>query len=157
MTNVGAWFGEHETTGRQRVPFLDPSLQCADLTGGKGTGAFLTKSREEFLGRPIWFGLEPGHHSRPRGLKWILPRAPVPRRLGSFAMRGANLAFSPCVRQTVQKAIEIRIAMREHVDAFTRGEPGEVMLDRSNFIEEPQRVQRSEKGPQAIFHRFCNG
>src|SRR5947209_2898748 len=69
--NVGEWFGEHETTGRQRAPFFDASLQCADLTGGEGTGAFLTKSPEEFLGRPIGFGLEPGHHSRPRGLKWI--------------------------------------------------------------------------------------
>ena len=87
------------------------------------------------------------------GLKGIRARAPVARRLGSFAMRGADLAVSPRVRQTLQKAIEIRIAMREHVDALARGEPGEMMLNRSNFIEEPQRIQRAEDGAQPILHR----
>ena len=140
MTNVGEWFGEHETTGRQRAPFLDPSLQCADLTGGEGTGAFLTKSREEFLGRPIGFGLEPGHDARPLDGKGILSRAPVAWRLGSFAMRGAHLAGSPRVRQTVEKALEIRVTMREYVDRFTRGEAGQMMLHRSNLIEEPQWI-----------------
>jgi hypothetical protein len=52
-------------------------------------------------------------------------------------MRGTNLALSPRVRQTIEKALEIRIAMRQHVDAFTGGKPREVMLDRSNFIEHP--------------------
>jgi hypothetical protein len=57
------------------------------------------------------------------------------------------------VRQTVEKALEIRIAMRRHVDAFTDDQPHEVMLDRWNFIEEPQRIQRAKNGAQPIFHR----
>jgi hypothetical protein len=72
-------------------------------------------------------------------------------------MRGANLAISPGVRQTFHEAIEIRMAVREHVDAFTRGQAGEMMLDRSNFIEETQGVEGTEDGSQSIFHRFSDG
>ena len=72
-------------------------------------------------------------------------------------MRGADLAVSPGVRQTFHEAIEIRMAVREHVDAFARGQAGEMMLDRSNFIEEPQGVERTEDGSQSIFHRFGDG
>ena len=49
------------------------------------------------------------------------------------------------------------MAMREHVDAFARGQSGEMMLDRSNFIEETQGVERTEHGSQSIFHRFGDG
>ncbi|MEO8564711.1 MAG: hypothetical protein ABI601_21750 [bacterium] len=34
------------------------------------------------------------------------------------------------MRQTVEKAIEIRVAMRKHLDGFAGGEPGQVMLNR---------------------------
>src|SRR5437867_2655827 len=72
-------------------------------------------------------------------------------------MRGANLAVSPGMRQTFHEAIEIRIAVREHVDAFAGGQSGEMMLDRSNFVEETQGVQRPEYGSQPIFHPFGDG
>jgi hypothetical protein len=55
-------------------------------------------------------------------------------------MRGADLAVSPGVRQTFHEAIEIRMAVREHVDAFARGQSGEMMLDRSNFIDLKERL-----------------
>ena len=72
-------------------------------------------------------------------------------------MRGANLAVSPGVRQTFHEAIEIRMAVREHVDALARGQAGEMMLDRSNFIEETQRVEGPKYGSQSIFRRFGDG
>jgi len=72
-------------------------------------------------------------------------------------MRGADVAVSPGVRQTFHEAIEIRMAVREHVDAFARGQSGEMMLDRSNFIEETQRIEGPEYGSQSIFHRFGDG
>src|SRR5438034_8022626 len=72
-------------------------------------------------------------------------------------MCGADLAVSPGVRQTFHEAIEIRMAVREHVDAFACGQSGEMMLDRSNFIEETQWVERGEHGSQAVFHRFGDG
>ncbi len=115
------------------------------------------ESRKEFFGRLIGFRNKPRHHARPRCLEGILARAPVSRRLGSCAMRGADLAVSPGMCQTLQKKIEIGIAVREHVDPFAGGEPGEVVLDRSDFIEEPQRVERPEHGPQAVFHRLGDG
>ena len=34
--------------------------------------------------------------------------------------------------------------MRQYVNAFARGESGEMMLDRSNFIEQPQWVESAE-------------
>jgi hypothetical protein len=116
-------------------------------------GLLSTQSSEEILGRAIGFGLEPGHHAWPLGGKGIRSRAPVARRSrqpGAFAMRRADLARSPRVRQAIEKALEIRIAMREHMDGFTGGEAGEVMLHRSNFIEEPQGIQRTEDGAQPI-------
>jgi hypothetical protein len=72
-------------------------------------------------------------------------------------MGGADFSFSPRMRQALQKAIEIRIPVRQHVDAFARGESGEMMLNGSNFIEQTQWIQRAEDGPQAIFHRFRYG
>ena len=72
-------------------------------------------------------------------------------------MCGADFAVSPGVRQTFHEAIEIRMAVREHVDAFTRGQVGEMMLNRSNFIEETQGVEGTEYGSQSIFHRFGDG
>src|SRR5262249_36147020 len=86
--NVIEWLCKHETTSSQRAPFLDSSLQCSDLTGGGGTKALLTKSGKDLFGRPIGFRLGPTHPYRPRGFKGILPRAPVPRRLGSFRCVG---------------------------------------------------------------------
>jgi len=154
MTKFGRWFRKHESPSGDAAPFRDSSLQRPQLTDGEITGALTTESREQVLGGSIGFGLEPGHHARPGGFEGILTRAPVSRRFGSFAMRGADLTVSPRVRQTLQKAIKIRISVREHVDAFARGERGEMMLNGSNFIEQPQRIQRSEDGPQSFLHRF---
>ena len=137
MTKFGQWFRKHQSTGREPAPFLDSSLQRPYLTAGELTWALTPESLEEFLGRLIGFGLQPRHHARPRPFERICASAPVPRRLGSGAMRGADLAVSPGVRQTLQKTLEIGIAVREHVDVVARGEAGEMMLNRSNFIEEP--------------------
>src|SRR3954466_14125777 len=134
MTKVGQRFGEHQTTSGQGAPFLHASLQGSDLTVDEGPRLLSTQSGEEVFGRAIGFGLEPGHHGRPLGGKGIRSRPPVARWPGAVAMRWAHLARSPRVRQTVEESLEIRIAMREHVDAFTGGEPGEMMLDGSNFI-----------------------
>jgi hypothetical protein len=116
------------------------------LTDGEVTGALTTESLEEFFRRPVGFGFEPGYHARPRRLEGVGASTPVLWRLGSRAMCGPDLAVFPRVRQTFQKAIEICIAVRKHVHAVAGGEPGEVMLDRSNFIEEPQGVQCPEDG-----------
>jgi hypothetical protein len=67
--------------------------------------------------------------------------ASAARRLRSRAMRGLDLAVFPGVRQTFHEAIEIRMAVREHVDAVARGQAREMMLDGSNFIEETQGVE----------------
>jgi hypothetical protein len=154
MTKCGKWFRKHESPSGEAAPFRDSSLQRSHLTDGEVIGALTTEALEEFFGRSIGFGLKPGHHERPRRLERILASAPVPRRLGSCAMRGANFAVSPGVRQTLQKAIEIRIAVREHVDAFACCESGEMMLDCSNFIEKSQGVERAEYRSQPILHRF---
>ena len=156
MTKIGEWFREHETTSRQRAPFFHASLQGADLAVDERARLLSTQACEEFFGGAMGFGLEPSHNPRPLDGKGIRSRAPVARWLGSFAMRGAHLARSPRVRQTVEKTLEIRIAMRKHVDGFTGGEPGEVMLNRANFIEEPQRIQGAEDGAQPIFHRVSD-
>jgi hypothetical protein len=57
--------------------FPDSSLQCSELTGGEGTRVLLTKSREELFGCPIRFGLDPGHHMRPRGLIFAAEGPPI--------------------------------------------------------------------------------
>ena len=143
--------------GRNTQPLHDSSLQRSQLTGGEITGALATESLEEFFGCPIGFGLEPGHHARPRRLEGILARPPVSRWLGSGTVGGADLPVSPRIRQTLQEAIEISIPVRQRVDAFARGESGEMMLNGSNFIEQTQWIQRSEDGPQSIFHRIRDG
>jgi hypothetical protein len=68
-------------------------------------------------------------------------------------MRGPDFAVSPGMRQASHKEIEVRIAVRQRVDAFAGGESGKMMLDRSNFIEQPQRVERAEDRSQAVLHR----
>jgi len=54
------------------------------------------------------------------------------------------------VRQTLQEGLEIRIPMRKHVDVLASGERSEMVLNGSNLIEQPQRIQRPEDGPQSI-------
>ena len=146
MTTFGKGFRKHQAPSRETALFPDSSLQRSDLTDGEVTGALTTESFEEFFRRPVGFGFEPGDHARPGRLEGIGARAPVPWGLGSRAMRGPDLTVSPRVCQTFQKAIEIGIAVRQHMHAFAGGEPGEVMLDGPNFIEEPQRVQCPEDG-----------
>ena len=116
----------------------------------------MSQPLEQFLGRSIGLTLQPRHNPRPGDLEGIRARSPVPRRLRPCAVRRADLAVSLGVRETLEEAIEIGITVWKHVDAFARCEPGEVMLDRSNLIEEPEWIERDEYGSQPIFHRFCD-
>ena len=130
LTTFNKGLRKHEPTSGEPAPFFDSSLQRAYLTDGEVGRGLRTESLEELLGRLIGFGLEPGHDTWPRRLEGIAASAPVARRLGSGTMRGSHLAVSPGVRQTFHEAIEIRIATREHVDAFAGGQSGKMVLDR---------------------------
>ena len=157
LIQVGQGFRKHEAPSGEAAPFHDSSLQRPQLTDGEFTGALTAESRKQFLGGATWFGLEPGHHARPRGLERIFARAPVSRRFGSFAMGRADLTVSPRVRQTLQECLEIRIPVRKHVDVLAGSERREVVLNGSNLIEQAQRIQSPEDRPQSIFHRFRDG
>ena len=128
---IGEWLRKHESTRGQPAPFLGRVAAVCVLARRRNHRGVQSRSRAKSS-----FAVRSGsdsshaHHARPHGLEGILPRAPVPRRLWAGAMGRTDLAVSPRVRQTLQKAIEIRIAMREHVhDA------------------RPRRVRRGGAGP----------
>ena len=114
----------------------------------------ISQALEEFLGRSIGLTLQPRDNQRPRDLERILARSPVARRLRPSTVRRADLAVSPGVPETLEEAIEIGIAVWKHVDAVTCCQACEVMLYRSNLIEESEWIERDEYGSQPILHRF---
>lgn len=65
-------------------------------------------------------------------------------------MRGPDLAVPPRMRQTLQKAIEVRIAVRQHVDVLAGREGGEMLLHGANLVEEAQRIERAEDRAQGV-------
>ena len=67
-------------------------------------------------------------------------------------MRWAHLALPPGVRQTLEKLFEIRIAIWQRVDRLTRCQSGEVVLDRPNLIEEPERIEGATQRPESILY-----
>src|SRR6266545_6579336 len=44
--------------------------------------------------------------------------------------------------------------MWEHMHDFAGREPGEVVLDGANLVEEPERIERGEHGSKPILHRL---
>ena len=114
----------------------------------------IAQAVEEFLGRAIGLTLQPRDNQRPRDLEGILARSPVARRLRPGTVRRADLAVSPGVPETLEEAIEIGIAVWQHVDTVACCQASEVMLYRSNLIEESEGIERDEYRSQPIFHRF---
>ena len=112
MPKVGERFGEYQTTSGQRAPFLHVSLQSADLTVDERSRLLSTQSREEFFGRGIGFRLSQvttRGHSTAKGF------GRVRQWRGGLGPLRCVWRTSPArhVRQTVEKALEIRIAMRK--------------------------------------------
>lgn len=118
--------------------------------------SLLPQALEQLLGRSIRFTLQPHHHLRPGSLERIRTRSPMARRLRPCAMRRAHLTLPPGVRETLQKAIEIGVAMWKQVNAFARGQCSKVVLDRPNLIEESERIECGENRSQPVFHRICD-
>lgn len=62
----------------------------------------------------------------------------------------------PGLGEALQEAIEIRIAMRQNVDRFARGQAGEVMLYGSDLVEPSKWVERGQNGAEPVLHRLVD-
>jgi hypothetical protein len=111
---------------------------------------------EEFPCCPIVLRLEPRHHARPHRFEGVTTGAPMPGRFGALAMGWSRLAVSPRGSEASEEAIEISIAVREDMQTFAREEPGQVMLDRSDLVEQSKRVERDQHRTQSFFHRITD-
>ena len=72
------------------------------------------------------------------GFERIFACSPVSWRLRGtgWSVGRPDLALSPGYREVFEKAIQIGIAMWQSRDTVPRGEAGEMVLNRSYFIEE---------------------
>jgi hypothetical protein len=139
------------------APLLDPALKRAELAVRERTGEFTLKASEEFLADAIGFGLEPRTHAGPGARERIFAGAPITRGSGRKAMRGADLAVLPRRGQTSEKAIEASFGAWRQVGDLAGGQGRQVVLHRSDLLQEPSRVKLDGHGSQPIFHFVSNG
>ena len=71
-------------------------------------------------------------------------------------MRGAHFAVVPRRREALEELIELTVAMRSRVGHRTCGKTSELMLDRPDLIEEPERVERDGDRAQPLLHHVRN-
>ena len=114
------------------------------------------KALKEFLGGSVGFGLEPRDDARPHRLERIGSRSPVALGLRSRSVRRPHLSVLPRGREAAQEAVEVGIAMWEDMQHLASRQPGEVLLDGANLVEEPQRVEGRKDGEQSLLHALVD-
>ena len=94
--------------------------------------------------------------TRPRRLERVLPSTPRSRRSLARPVRRSHLAGAPGQRQAPQKAVEVGVALRHGMDRRARGQSGQMMLNRTDLVQQPERIQGAGQRPQAALHRGGN-
>ena len=111
---------------------------------------------EELLRRPMRFRLQSLDDTGPRRLERILPSTPVSRRSLARLVRRSHLASTPSQRQAPQKAVEVGIALRHRMNRRARSQCGQMMLNRTDLVQQPERIQGPGQRPQTVLHRGGN-
>ena len=102
------------------------------------------------------FRLQPLDDTGPRRLERILPSTPVSRRSLARPVRRPHLASAPSQRQAPQKAVEVGIALRHRMNRRACSQSGQVMLNRTDLVQQPERVHGAGQRPQTVLHRGGN-
>ena len=143
MTKVGQWFRKHESPSGQAAPFRDSSLQRPYLPDGEVTGGSPRSRSKSSLA--VRSGSD---------LSQVTTRGHVASK-GSLRVRQCRGGLGPerCVGRTSpspRRAPNFSKSDRDphrgtqHVNALPRGESGEMVVDRSNFIDQPQGIPRAK-------------
>ena len=68
-------------------------------------------------------------------------------------VRWSYLAGAPRERETLQESVEVGISLRHRMNRRAGGQPGQVMLNRANLVQQLERIHRAEDRPQSVLHR----
>jgi hypothetical protein len=69
----------------------------------------------------------------------------------------SNLTALPCCWQAGEEAVEVCVTVRENVQVLSGPKAGKVLLDRSDLVQEPERIERHHDRAETLLHGVING
>jgi hypothetical protein len=81
----------------------------------------------------------------------------VAGRLWLGLVRRPHLALVPRSAESLQKRIQVGVAVGNDMQDLSRSKARELVLGGADFIQEPQRVEARRDGAQALLHVLRNG
>jgi len=145
--------GEYKLPRCGSAPFFHASLQCSELAVAEGAGVVGTEAVKTLRPSLIRFGVEPDKDLRPDSLERILPRSPVSWWPRVGALSGMDFSVLPGCGRATEEFLEVSVTMRKPMGRRTCCEPRKVLLDRSDLVEELQRIERRLNFGQPLLHR----
>lgn len=145
--------GDDEPASGGCAPLSDPPLQRTQLAIGKHAGVLFVHAREEFRCSSIRFHFKPRDDRRPGCFEPIFSSSPVSTRLRLHAMSWTDLAVLPRRGETVEQRFEVTVEYG-NVRSLAVCQQCDVMLNCSNFAEQPERIECLLNESEPILDRF---